>query len=952
MQGESMGFSRRHIGASAKDLSSMLEVLEFSSLEEMVKAIVPQDILLERPIDVPEALTETEALAELEKIAKKNKPIRSLIGQGYYASITPPVILRNILENPAWYTAYTPYQPEISQGRLEALLNFQTMICDLTGMEIANASLLDEATAAAEAMMLARRQSKSNSKVFLVDPCVHPQTIDVLISRAEFQDIEIVVHDGNELGLDKSFAQILKETECFGVLLQSPSNRGVVHDLKHIVSSVQSDDVVVCVATDLLALTLFTPPGECGADIVIGSTQHFGVPMGFGGPHAAFMATRDSFKRAMPGRLVGVSKDSRGKSAYRLALQTREQHIRREKATSNVCTAQALLAIMASSYAVYHGPEGLKAIAEKIYDLTARIAAGMQEAGFCRYGGVFFNTLTYQFANKESAAEVIQRALAAGYNLRRPDCRSVSFSLDERSTLEEAEALLRILTNNPQAILPEKGMPIPAEHLRSSPYLTHPVFNRYHSETEMMRYLRRLSDMDLALDRTMIPLGSCTMKLNAAAEMQGISWPAFADIHPFAPTEQTEGYQQLLSELASLLCAITGYSAFSLQPNSGAQGEYAGLLAIRAYHASRGEAERDICLIPSSAHGTNPASAALAGLRVVIVACDNKGNIDLEDLAQKIAQHRDKLAAIMITYPSTHGVFERPIRKICEMVHEAGGQVYLDGANMNAQVGLAAPALYGSDVSHLNLHKTFAIPHGGGGPGSGPIGVREHLVPFLPGHAVVAKVGGGLPVSAAPYGSALIAVISWMYIRMMGAKGLRDASVYALLNANYIAKRLEGAYPVLYTDENGYVAHECIIDVRGFKDSAGVSVEDIAKRLMDYGFHAPTMSFPVAGTLMIEPTESESKAELDRFCEAMLAIREEIARIERGEWPKEDNPLVNAPHTLADITSNWQRAYTREEAIFPVKEMNPAKYFTPVNRIDNAYGDRYVFCSCPPIEAD
>ncbi|MDO5089959.1 MAG: aminomethyl-transferring glycine dehydrogenase, partial [Cardiobacteriaceae bacterium] len=922
-------FADRHIGPRADEQQKMLQALGFSSLEAMVDAIVPADIRLAKALDLPQALAEDEALAALGEIAAKNSVKRSLIGQGYYDTIVPPVIQRNVLENPAWYTAYTPYQPEISQGRLEALLNYQTMVADLTGMDIANASLLDEASAAAEAMMLARRQSKAKSDVFYVDANVHPQTIDVVLTRARYLGVDVQIVD--------CFAQDALG-ECFGALVQVPDTRGSYHDLRDIAELLHGQQAVLCVASDLLALTLFTPPGDMGADIVIGNSQRFGVPMGFGGPHAAFMATRDEFKRTMPGRLVGVSVDSKGKPAYRLALQTREQHIRREKATSNVCTAQALLAIMAGCYAVYHGAEGLKAIASRVHALAARLAAGLKAAGLT-VNPDFFDTVTVALPDAQAADAAMARALDAGYNLRRVDETHIGIALDERSTEAEAQTLLALVTGKESA-LPQADAALPQALVRQSAFLTHPVFDRYHSETEMMRYLRKLSDYDLALDRTMIPLGSCTMKLNAAAEMQGVTWPQFANLHPFAPAEQTQGYRELFASLEQMLATITGYDAVSLQPNSGAQGEYAGLLVIRNYHESRGEGHRDICLIPASAHGTNPASAALAGMKVVVVKTLDSGDIDLDDLRAKAEQHKDNLACVMVTYPSTHGIFERHIRAVCDVVHENGGQVYLDGANLNAQVAIAAPGLYGSDVSHLNLHKTFAIPHGGGGPGVGPIGVRKHLAPFLPGHSVVNNDGGGLAVSAAPWGSALVTLISWMYIRMMGEKGLRAATHMALLNANYIAHRLKDAYPILYTDENGRVAHECIVDVRPFKDSAGISVDDFAKRLMDYGFHAPTMSFPVPGTLMIEPTESESLAELDRFCDAMLAIREEVRKVEAGEWPQDDNPLVHAPHTLADLTGEWHRAYDRKTAVFPLPGMNPAKYFTPVNRIDNVYGDR------------
>ena len=923
----------------------MLKLLGFSNLDDFVDAVVPQDIRC-KEMRLPAALSEREALAALQKIANKNEVFRSLIGQGYYGTIVPPVILRNVLENPAWYTSYTPYQPEISQGRLEALLNFQTMVCDLTAMEIANASLLDEATAAAEAMTLARRQSKVKSNVFLVDQRVHPQTIDVLLTRAGYQDIEIAVVDCKN---------DLPQTEYFGVLVQYPDTHGHVADYRSLAEIAHANGAVLVVATDLLALTVLTPPGEWNADIVVGNAQRFGVPLGFGGPHAAFMATRDSFKRSMPGRLVGVSVDSHGKPAYRLALQTREQHIRREKATSNVCTAQALLAIMAGCFAVWHGAEGLRNIGVRVHQLATQLALTLEKHHFKFTYEHFFDTLHIDVGSR--ADSIMQRAHDAGYNLRRIDASSIGVSLDELSSEAEIKLLLAIFTGRSEEFALEKPQAmLPAFAVRSSQYLTHPVFKEHRSETEMMRYLRKLADWDLALDRTMIPLGSCTMKLNAASEMMPVTWRQFTDIHPFAPLEQAEGYRELFDGLEAMLAEATGYDAVSLQPNSGAQGEYTGLLAIRAYHESRGEGQRNVCLIPQSAHGTNPASAALAGMEVVIVACDEDGDIDIADLVLKAEEHADRLAAIMVTYPSTHGIFERNIRELCAIIHGYGGQVYLDGANFNAQVGLAAPGLYGSDVSHLNLHKTFAIPHGGGGPGVGPIAVKEHLKPFLPGHSVVPlEHRGGLAVSAAPWGSALVDVIPWMYLRMMGADGLKKASQVAILNANYIAQRLKanGAYEVLYSDADGHVAHECIIDVRPFKDSAGVSVDDIAKRLMDYGFHAPTMSFPVPGTLMIEPTESESLAELDRFCDAMLAIREEIRRIENGEWTPEDNPLVNAPHTLADLTGDWNRGYDRKTAIYPLDGMNPAKYLTPVNRVDNVYGDRHLICSCIlPLEWD
>ncbi len=940
-------FSNRHIGPKQQDQQYMLEILGFSSMADFLDAVVPKDIRLRDTMALPPALSESQALAELKALADLNRPYRSLIGQGYYGTFVPAVIQRNVLENPAWYTAYTPYQPEISQGRLEALLNFQTMVSDLTSMDIANASLLDEATAAAEAMMLARRQSKVKSSTFLVDRYVYPQTLDVIRTRAQYHDIDVVVADLSHLDNQDTLRQ-----DAFGVLLQYPCSYGGIRDYTQFVRQAHEYGQVVCMATDLLALTLITPPGEFGVDIVIGNSQRFGVPLGYGGPHAAFMAVRDSFKRTMPGRLVGVSKDSRGKIAYRLALQTREQHIRREKATSNICTAQALLAVMAGSYAIYHGPRGLKAIAERVYQFTSRVAKTLAQAGLHPIHQDFFDTLSYRFADKQTADKVMERALTHHINLRRIDQTTVGFSFDECTTEAEAELVVNIISGE-SLVLAETAEPLSTVLLRQSEYLTHPVFHRYQSETEMMRYLRRLADYDLALDRTMIPLGSCTMKLNAAAELQGLSWSGFTDIHPFAPVEQAQGYQQLFKQLREMLAVVTGYDAVSLQPNSGAQGEFAGLLTIRAYHQSQGEGHRNVCLIPSSAHGTNPASAALAGMKVVIVACDKNGNIDLQDFASKTQEYEQELAAVMVTYPSTHGVFEKTIRKICELTHQAGGQVYLDGANFNALVGLSAPGKFGSDVSHLNLHKTFAIPHGGGGPGVGPIGVGKHLQSYLPSHNVFAVEGKreGGAVSAAPWGSALIDSIAWMYLRMMGSDGLKQASLVAILNANYIAHRLSEDYEILYKDEHGRVAHECILDLRNIKEEVGISVDDVAKRLMDYGFHAPTMSFPVAGTLMIEPTESEPLTELDRFCEAMKQIAVEIQKVRTGEWPLEDNPLVNAPHTLADLVdARWSHAYSRQQAIYPLPGMNAAKYFTPVNRIDNVYGDRHVMCVCPPIE--
>lgn len=935
-----VAFVNRHIGPSAQERSEMLQAMGYDSLDAFIDKVVPKEIRRES-MDLPAAVSETEALAEIAAIGKKNKLLRSLIGQGYYDCHVPSVILRNIFENPGWYTSYTPYQAEISQGRLEALLNFQTMVADLTAMEIANASLLDEASAAAEAMMLAKRQSKAQSARFIVNSHTHPQVIDVIKTRAMTNGVEVVVTDNIAAEMN----------DCFGAYLQYPCTNGGIADFSDLAEQLHQKKALLCVGTDLLALTLLKAPGEMGADIVVGNSQRFGVPLGFGGPHAAFMATRDSFKRQMPGRLVGVSIDSKGKKAYRLTLQAREQHIRREKATSNICTAQALLAVMAGAYAVYHGAEGLKAIAGKVHTLTTTLAASLIKAGMTLEHQSFFDTIVCRFADKASADAAMKRGLEKGINFRRVDDCRVGVSLDERSELAEVAIVLHALSGNEKASVEEAHAAIPAALQRKSAFLTHASFNRYHNETDMMRYLRRLSDFDLALDRCMIPLGSCTMKLNSASSMMPLSWAEFTGLHPFVPEDQAAGYHEMFKQLEAWLCELTGYDAVSLQPNSGAHGEYTGLLTIRAYHHSRGEGHRNICLIPSSAHGTNPASAHLAGMEVVIVNCDEHGNIDLDDLRQKANEHRDNLAAIMVTYPSTHGVFEQGIRELCKIVHDAGGQVYLDGANFNAQVGLGAPGLYGSDVSHLNLHKTFAIPHGGGGPGVGPIGVRAHLAPFLPGHVVTDNGHNQPAVSAAAWGSALVEIISWMYIRMMGGEGLKRASEVALLNANYIAHRLRaGGYHVLYSDENGMVAHECIIDMREFKDRANISVDDIAKRLIDYGFHAPTMSFPVAGTLMVEPTESEPKAELDRFCDAMLAILEEIKHVEQGVWQQDDNPLVNAPHTLADLTGEWTHSYDRKTAIFPLEGMNPAKYFPPVNRIDNVYGDRNVMCACPPTE--
>ncbi|MDN7139577.1 aminomethyl-transferring glycine dehydrogenase [Pseudomonas sp. JQ170] len=937
-------FIARHIGPRQADEQHMLATLGFDSLEAMSAAVIPDSIKGTSVLELGAGQSEADALASLKAIAANNQLFKSFIGQGYYNCHTPAPILRNLLENPAWYTAYTPYQPEISQGRLEALLNFQTLISDLTGLPIANASLLDEATAAAEAMTFCKRLSKNKgSHAFFASVHCHPQTLDVLRTRAEPLGIEVVVGDERELDDVSAF---------FGALLQYPASNGEVFDYRALVERFHAANALVAVAADLLALTLLTPPGEFGADVAIGSAQRFGVPLGFGGPHAAYFSTRDAFKRDMPGRLVGVSIDRFGKTALRLAMQTREQHIRREKATSNICTAQVLLANIASMYAVYHGPQGLKQIAQRTHALTAILKAGLEQLGLTVEVQAFFDTLT--LATGDATATLHDKARARRLNLRQVDARRLGLSLDETSTQADVEALWQLFAEGKAvpdfaALANSVQAQLPAALLRQSAILEHPVFNRYHSETELMRYLRKLADKDLALDRTMIPLGSCTMKLNAASEMIPVTWAEFGNLHPFAPAEQSQGYQQLTSELEAMLCAATGYDAVSLQPNAGSQGEYAGLLAIRAYHQSRGDARRDICLIPSSAHGTNPATAHMAGMRVVVTACDARGNVDIDDLRAKAIEHREHLAALMITYPSTHGVFEEAIGEICAIIHDNGGQVYIDGANMNAMVGLCAPGKFGGDVSHLNLHKTFCIPHGGGGPGVGPIGVKSHLAPFLPGHAHMENKQGA--VCAAPFGSASILPITWMYIRMMGGAGLKRASQMAILNANYIARRLEEHYPVLYTGSNGLVAHECILDLRPLKDSSGISVDDVAKRLIDFGFHAPTMSFPVAGTLMIEPTESESKEELDRFCEAMIRIREEIRAVENGSLDKDDNPLKNAPHTAAEIAGEWSHPYSREQAVYPLATLVEGKYWPPVGRVDNVFGDRNLICACPSIES-
>ena len=933
-------FIGRHIGPAEAETKEMLATLGFDSMDAFIKKVVPASILKDSPLAVGKPQSEAGVLAELQQIASKNQVYKSFIGMGYYNTHTPNVILRNLLENPAWYTAYTPYQPEISQGRLEALLNFQTMVTDLTGLEIANASLLDEATAAAEAMTFCQRSSKSKSKVFFVSQECFPQTIDVVRTRAEPIGVQVVVGD-HRTDLDG--------LDCFGVLLQYPALDGEVHDYRDTVAKAHAKNALVVVAADLLALTLLTPPGEFGADVAVGSAQRFGVPLGYGGPHAAYFATRDAYKRTMPGRLVGVSIDSRGEKAYRLAMQTREQHIRREKATSNVCTAQVLLANIASMYAVYHGPQGLQRVAQRVHCLTAALAEGLRKLDCEVRTSAFFDTVVVRVGDR--AQQIHETARKKLINLRDAGSGLIGISLDETTTPTDVETLWSIFAGGKtipsfadiDAIAADS---LPAALSRSSTFLTHPVFNTHHSETEMLRYLRKLSDKDLALDRTMIPLGSCTMKLNATAEMIPVTWKEFAAVHPFAPLEQAQGYQQLISELEQMLVACTGYDAVSLQPNAGSQGEYAGLLAIRAYHRSRGDGHRNVCLIPSSAHGTNPATAQMVGMQVVVVQCDESGNVDVADLKAKAEMHANDLAAIMITYPSTHGVFEEAVVEICEVVHAHGGQVYIDGANMNAMVGLCAPGKFGGDVSHLNLHKTFCIPHGGGGPGVGPIGVKSHLAPFLPGHRMLESHAA--PVCAAPWGSASILPISWTYIKLMGSEGLKRASEMAILNANYIAKRLAPHYPILYAGENGLVAHECIVDLRPLKDT-GVTVDDVAKRLMDFGFHAPTMSFPVPGTLMIEPTESESKEELDRFCEAMIAIREEIRAVERGELKAEQSPLRHAPHTAMDITGEWDRAYSREQAVFPLKSLRDGKYWPPVGRVDNVYGDRNLVCACPPM---
>ncbi|MEP1012290.1 MAG: aminomethyl-transferring glycine dehydrogenase [Paracoccaceae bacterium] len=928
--------NRRHIGPSPAEMEDMLTVLGVDSLDTLIDQTVPKAIRQEEPLEFGKAKSERELLHHMRGVASKNKVLTSLIGQGYHGTVTPPAIQRNILENPAWYTAYTPYQPEISQGRLEALLNFQTMVCDLTGLEVANASLLDEATACAEAMTMAQRVAKSKSKAFFVDQNCHPQNIALVQTRAAPLGIEVIIGDPSEMDAEA----------VFGALFQYPGTHGHVRDFTDDIAALHAAKAIAIVSADPLSLTLLKEPGAMGADIAVGSTQRFGVPVGYGGPHAAYMSCRDAYKRAMPGRIVGVSVDSHGNRAYRLSLQTREQHIRREKATSNVCTAQALLAVMASFYAVFHGPKGLKAIAQRIHRKTARLAEGLKQGGFVVQPAAFFDTITVDVGPLQSA--VMKSAVDEGINLRRVGETRIGITLDERTRPSTIEAVWRAFGVNRQDKDYTPHYHMPEKLVRETEYLNHPIFHMNRAETEMMRYMRRLADRDLALDRAMIPLGSCTMKLNSAAEMMPVSWSEFSLLHPFCPADQAEGYAEMIGDLSDKLCQITGYDAISMQPNSGAQGEYAGLLTIAAFHRSCGQGERNVCLIPMSAHGTNPASAQMVGWTVVPVKSAENGDIDLDDFRAKAEKHSDALPACMITYPSTHGVFEETVKEVCQITHDQGGQVYIDGANMNAMVGLSRPGDLGGDVSHLNLHKTFCIPHGGGGPGMGPIGVKTHLQKHLPGHPELGGEQG--PVSAAPFGSPSLLPISWAYCLMMGGAGLTQATRVAILNANYIAKRLEGAFDVLYRGGQGWVAHECIIDTRPFEYSAGVSVEDIAKRLIDCGFHAPTMSWPVAGTLMVEPTESETKAELDRFCDAMLAIRAEIADIEEGRADATNNPLKNAPHTMEDLVREWDRPYSREQGCFPPGAFRVDKYWPPVNRVDNAFGDRNLVCTCPPME--
>ncbi|QLE71005.1 aminomethyl-transferring glycine dehydrogenase [Streptomyces rectiverticillatus] len=940
-------FERRHIGPDGEAQAKMLAQVGFGSLDELTAAAVPEVIKSVGALALPEARSEAEVLAELRTLADRNQVLAPMIGLGYHGTFTPPVILRNVMENPAWYTAYTPYQPEISQGRLEALLNFQTVVADLTGLPTSGASLLDEGTAAAEAMALSRRVGKVKKGVFLIDADTLPQTIAVIETRAEPTGVEVVVAD-----LSAGIPDEIAERGVFGVLLQYPGASGAVRDLRPVIERAHELGAIVTVAADLLALTLLTSPGELGADIAVGTTQRFGVPMGFGGPHAGFMAVREQFARSLPGRLVGVSVDADGNKAYRLALQTREQHIRREKATSNICTAQVLLAVMAGMYAVYHGPEGLAAIGRRTHRYAAILAEGLRAGGVELVHGAYFDTLTARVPGR--AAEVVEAARERGVNLRLTDADHVGIACDETTTRAHLDSVWAAfgVAGDVEALDAVAAEALPEALLRTGDYLTHPVFHEHRSETAMLRYLRRLADRDYALDRGMIPLGSCTMKLNATTEMEPVTWPEFGALHPFAPIEQAEGYVTLITELEERLAAVTGYDKVSIQPNAGSQGELAGLLAVRAYHRANGDEQRTVCLIPSSAHGTNAASAVMAGMKVVVVKTADDGEVDAQDLHAKIEQYRDELAVLMITYPSTHGVFEEHVADICAAVHEAGGQVYVDGANLNALVGLAEPGKFGGDVSHLNLHKTFCIPHGGGGPGVGPVAVRAHLAPYLPNHPLQPTAGpatGVGPISAAPWGSAGILPISWAYVRLMGGEGLKRATQVAVLGANYIAKCMEPHYPVLYTGPNGLVAHECIVDLRPLTKATGVSVDDVAKRLIDYGFHAPTMSFPVAGTLMIEPTESEDIAELDRFCEAMIAIRAEIEKVGSGEWSKDDNPLRNAPHTAASVAGEWEHPYSREEAVFPAG-VSADKYWPPVRRVDGAYGDRNLVCSCPPLE--
>ena len=935
-------FCNRHIGSSVAQQKAMLEHLNVETLDELIDKVVPRAIRRKKQINLDKNYSEADALAKIKQIAQKNTLIKSFIGQGYYNTITPAVIQRNVLENPAWYTAYTPYQAEISQGRMEAMMNFQTMVSDLTGMELANASMLDEATACAEAMTFCQRLSKSKSNIFFVAEDCHPKNIEVVQTRARPLGIEVIV--GNP---SKDFDSL----EPFGVLLQYPNTYGEYSNHSKLIETMHNKKAMVAFSADLLALTLLKTPGEMGADIVVGNTQRFGIPLGYGGPHAAYMATREKFKRALPGRLIGLSVDSQGGPAYRLALQTREQHIRRDKATSNICTAQALLAIMAGMYAIYHGPQGLTDIARRVHQLSSIFSEGLKSLGVKVLNNNFIDTVTFEVSKSKA---VINTALKLGFNINHISKNTLSVSFDETTKPDDIERLWKIFNKNSELNIEDvqrlTKTKISSDLKRLSNILTHEVFNKYHSETEMMRYIRYLSDKDLALDRAMIPLGSCTMKLNAASELMPVSWPEFSQIHPLAPLDQAKGYQQIISELETMLCEATGYDAISLQPNSGAQGEYAGLLAIRAYQSSIGEGHRDVCLIPASAHGTNPASAHMAGLKVVVVNTADNGNIDLDDLKDKCEKNSNNLSAIMITYPSTHGIFEKDVKKVCSLIHKHNGQVYIDGANMNAMVGVSAPGEFGGDVSHLNLHKTFAIPHGGGGPGVGPIGVKSHLSNFLPKTPLNNNSVGC--VSGAPWGSASILPISWMYITMLGNNGLYQATANAILNANYLASKLSKYYPLLYSDNNGMVAHECIIDIRPIKEKIGVSVDDIAKRLIDYGFHAPTMSFPVPGTLMIEPTESESKDELDRFCDAMIQIKNEIKDIENNKNSITDNPLINSPHTAEMVTSSvWEHSYSREKAAYPIPSLKRVKYWSPVARVDNVYGDKNLVCSCPSIES-